>query len=132
MTESSYNLRERLILWVEAWQREGMSYETLRDSAEDLLDKIEPPAAAAQVERSVLDRSDPELAAYEVLSRLASLHIEWITRDDAPAILDFLIRVESDPVVAWDDWLAYWNRIDWEARGRSLTAHEFFAPFVDH
>jgi hypothetical protein len=120
-------IRDVLKDWVEEWSRGEIDEAELRDRAEeavvtwDLPDRWPIPSAHSSGDLT------PESATFDVLSKLASLHVEWITREDAGAILDVLRAEESETHAAWSRWLRYWNGIDWQDRERRLASNPFYA-----
>ena len=113
-------LRSSLVELVRAWDEGSVDATQVRDTAEGYerdwvgWHALDPVPA---------DDEPPSLAAMaEILSTLSDLHIRWVTRTDAPAILEALELWESDPVAAERGLSTYMDGVDWKARGRELQA----------
>ena len=97
---------------VERWQRSELDALAVLRWAETRWTSYEQPEYPT---------CDPRSIAIEVLAQLDMLNHQWITPDDAPAILRFLDTAPGSEVQGWQQWSMYWDSIDFDQRRRSLV-----------
>jgi hypothetical protein len=75
----------------------------------------------------------PQSIVAEVARLLDSLNSEWVTAEDAPAILLFLDTSTGNETRAWSSWRTYWNHVDFSSRKCRLESNPYYAkagPFA--
>jgi hypothetical protein len=71
-------------------------------------------------------KSDFRSILVEILSQLEILHHQWIIKEDISVIKAFLNTTRGNELQAWDNWIEYWESIDFEQRKNRLKGNEFY------
>jgi hypothetical protein len=75
----------------------------------------------------ILPETDPRSIQLEVLSVLDSLNVQWVTKEDIPAIRHFLRTPVGGESVGWKTWRRYWDGVDFEKRKTELAGTYYSA-----
>jgi hypothetical protein len=70
--------------------------------------------------------TDDQSIAIEVLAQLEILNHQLITREDIPALLDFLDTPPRQAARGWKQWRQYWDGIDFAQRRRELATNPYY------
>jgi hypothetical protein len=69
---------------------------------------------------------DPRSIAIDVLSNLEILNVQFIGRQDIPAIRAFLETPEGQELTGWKTWELYWATVDFAEREESLGSDGYY------
>ena len=102
------------------WRSGSLDERAVHEAAERLWEKFgeEPPA---------YPKEDPRSIVLEVVSQLEVLNVQLITRDDIPALLEFLDSPVGSEGAAWARWTRYWDQLDFGRRLEELAANPYYA-----
>src|SRR5438094_700895 len=103
--------RERLRDLLGRWQKGVLDERAVHEAAEALSESY--PG-----ELPTYPHSDPRSIPIEVLSQLEILNWQLITREDIPALLDFLATQSGDEERGWERYQKHWENIDFDRRLR--------------
>ena len=109
-------LRDEILEIVKKWQDESITEVEVHGFAENLVEQInsnEPPPLLDDI-------------ASEVLFQLGIMNHQLITRDDIPAIIDFLHTQEGEETKGWKTWKDYWEWVDFDQRKNELKDTQFY------
>ncbi len=109
--------REKLRQLVNDWADGLIAVEDVHEQAE---------AYWQEYDQLELSKDDPNSIPVEVLSQLEILNHQLITRDDAPAILEFLDVPLGSEREGWKVWRSYWDGLDYDARKLQLKQNEYY------
>jgi hypothetical protein len=99
------------------WGTGKLSEKDVHETAEGLWERHEWPEYCETDDRSI---------AIEVLAHLEILNHQLITRDDVPALLDFLDTPPGQAARGWIRWRQYWDGIDFAQRRRELATNPYY------
>jgi hypothetical protein len=103
---------------LQRWRSNEIDEREVHEEAERLLDEhgwIEYP------------ENDDRSVVMEVLSQLAILNLQLVTREDIPAMLGFLDTPPGEASKAWQPWRRYWNSLDYEKRREELKQNPYYS-----
>ncbi len=109
-------LRENILEVVKNWNESLISEFEVHNFAEKLLEQTE-----------ILDDSESiDEIASEVLVQLDIMNHQLITKDDIPAIIEFLKTPKEKEIKGWEIWKNYWENIDFNKRKIELKNNPFY------
>ena len=100
------------------WQRGDISERDVHEQMEALWERREWPE---------LPDIDDESIAIQAVMKLDGLNVEWITRDDIPAFLDFLGTALGRAPEGWAQWRRYWDSVDMTQRQEQLRDNTYYS-----
>lgn len=109
--------RKLLLDLMDLWKKGDLDETQLHERAEALWEQKDWPLYA---------EDDPHSIAIEVLSQLDILNHQLITREDIPAIVDFLSTPEGQEKAGWDAWKRYWDDMNLEKRKNELKNNSYY------
>ena len=109
--------RKVLLNLVTQWEKGALTEVEVHERAEDLWEQQDWPHYA---------EDNPHSIAIEVLSQLEILNHQLITREDIPAIVNFLSTPNGQEEDGWKTWKRYWVNVDLEARKRALKDNPYY------
>ena len=107
-------IRNRL----QRWRSNEMDEREVHEEAERLLDEHGWIEYHEDDDRSVV---------MEVLSQLAILNRQLVTREDIPAMLGFLDTSPGEASKGWQTWRRYWNSLDYKKRREELKQNPYYS-----
>ena len=99
------------------WATGELTERNVHETAEGLWESQPWPNYSEADDRSV---------ALEVLTQLDILNHQLITREDIPALLDFLDTPPGQAARGWKHWRQYWDGIDFAQRRRELATNPYY------
>jgi len=109
--------RKLLLDLVAQWELGVLTEVQVHEKAEELWEQEDWPHCA---------EDNPHSIAIEVLSQLEILNHQLITREDIPAIVDFLRTPKGREESGWKTWRRYWENMDLEARKQILKNNPYY------
>src|SRR5512138_2035866 len=103
---------------LDRWEAGEITEKQVHEQAEERWDAEEWP---------ILPETDPRSIQLEVLSILDSLNVQWVTKEDIPAIRSFLRTPVGAELSGWKSWRSYWNGVDFEKRRTELAGTYYSA-----
>mgnify|MGYP006421281341 FL=1 len=111
--------REKLEEILKNWQTNKFDECKTHEEAEKLFDALE--------EIPELPKDDPDSILIEVLGKLEDLSAELVVKEDIPEILEFLKTPGGGELDAWEKWISYWGRIDFNMRQKNLKDNPYYS-----
>ena len=102
---------------LQQWQTGRLDEHDVCELAEKLWDSSEWPNYPEQDARSI---------PIEVLAHLSVLYYQLITKEDIPAMVEFLRVSPGEEAKAWARWREYWSQVDFEARKEALKESPYY------
>src|SRR6478672_8912374 len=99
--------RSTLLRLLARWEAGELTERQVHEKAETWWEAEEWP---------VLLETDPRSMQIEVLSVLDSLNVQWVTKQDIPAIRRFLRTPVGEETAGWRAWKRYWDGVDFDKR----------------
>ncbi len=109
--------RKLLLDLVTQWEAGTLTEVQVHEKAEELWEQEDWPHYA---------EDNPHSIAIEILSQLEILNHQLITREDIPAIVNFLRTPKDQEKDGWKAWRRYWESMDMEARKRALKDNPYY------
>jgi hypothetical protein len=109
--------RERIVQILLDWQQGIVRESQVQEFAESFTDHVDFPESGHDEDESI---------APEVLLCLDALPALLITKDDIPAMIDFLSTPRGQAQHGWDRWQSYWASVDDNERRRQLESNPFY------
>ncbi len=110
-------LRENILEIIKKWNESSLTEFDVHSFAEDLVEHLEVCE----------DKESSDTIASEVLFQLDIMNHQLITKDDIPAIEEFLKTHRGEEVRGWDSWKNYWETIDFDKRKIELKNNPFYS-----
>jgi len=110
--------RQTIIDLLERWKSGQLTEIEVHEEIEFIWERGSWPQYPHEDSRSIL---------VEVLSQLDALNHQLITRDDIPAIIDFLRTPKGKELDAWKIWKEYWENVDYERRKQLLKHNPYYS-----
>lgn len=111
--------RSELIELVSKWEAGVLDERQVHEAAETIWSEYRGPRE--------LPREDSRSIAVEVASQLEILNHQLITTHDIAAILSFLETPSGEETDAWEEWLRYWDSLDYEERQTQLASNPYYS-----
>ncbi len=102
---------------LQQWQTGRLDEHDVYELAEKMWDSSEWPNYPEQDARSI---------SIEVLAQLSVLYYQLVTKEDIPAMLEFLRVSPGEEVKGWARWRAYWSQVDFAARKEALKGNPYY------
>jgi hypothetical protein len=99
------------------WDSGKLTEKAIHEAAEGLWERYDWPEYSDTDDQSI---------AIEVLAQLEILNHQLITREDIPALLDFLETPPGQAARGWKQWRQYWDSIDFALRRRELATNPYY------
>ena len=112
--------RERLRELLDRWQAGALDERAVHEAAEALSESFPGDLPS-------YPQSEPRSIAIEVLSQLEILNWQLITRQDIPALLDFLGTRRGEEERGWERYQKYWDSVDFDRRLKELADNPYYS-----
>ena len=112
-------MRNKLLTLLEQWQSGTIDEREVHWQAEEWLEQLS--------DEPNYPEHDPRSIPMEVLVELDTLNHQLLTKDDIPAMVEFLHTPPSEELQGWARWQRYNDELDLESRKKELKNNPYYS-----